>query len=393
MASTLVRSLAALAAAALLAALPYAGAAQSQPIEIPFVGPLTGPAAFVGQTEAKGLGIFEDVINKAGGINGRPLKIDVQDDQTNPAVTVQLVSRIVAQRKAVMIGPVVAASVLAAMPLLKEGPVSVCFSPAVHPDDGSYVFTPYASTLDLAIATAHYVKKRGWKKIAFIFTTDANGADGEKVMTQAFAAPDYKDIRIVDIEHFAPADLSVSAQLIKIKGAEPDAVYVYSTGAPAATAIKGMREAGIELPVLTLWSNAGSAQLNAFKPYMPKELLIPGPPPMVPADQFPRGRLRDQATAYYKQFDAAGVKPDVLNAAAWDAAGLVVSALRRLGPNATAAQMREYIAGLRGYTGVSGTFDFKDIPQRGLDWKSGVLMARWDPARDSLVAASGLGGT
>ena len=33
----------------------------------------------------------------------------------------------------------------------------------------------------------------------------------------------------------------------------------------------------------------------------------------------------------------------------------------------TAAQLREYLSGLRNFTGVTGTFDFKKVPQRGVD--------------------------
>jgi branched-chain amino acid transport system substrate-binding protein len=146
------------------------------------------------------------------------------------------------------------------------------------------------------------------------------------------------------------------------------------------------------LPVLTSYSNATYEQLTAIKNFIPKEYLMPGPPTMVPPDQLGRGQLREAVTAYYKTFQAAGMKPDVLQTSAWDAAQLVISALRKLGPTATAAQIRDYIDGLNGFTGVTGRYDFKAIPQRGVDWKSSVLMARWDPAKESFVSASPIGG-
>jgi branched-chain amino acid transport system substrate-binding protein len=80
------------------------------------------------------------------------------------------------------------------------------------------------------------------------------------------------------------------------------------------------------------------------------------------------------------------MQPDVTQATPWDAAGIIVGALRKLGPNATAAQVRSYIANLSGYTGVTGTYDFKAIPQRGINWKA-VIMTRWDPARETWVNA------
>ena len=63
------------------------------------------------------------------------------------------------------------------------------------------------------------------------------------------------------------------------------------------------------------------------------------------------------------------------------------AALRKLGPNATAAQVRSYIANLNGWTGVTGTYDFKLIPQRGVNWKS-VVMTRWDPTHGVWMSAN-----
>jgi branched-chain amino acid transport system substrate-binding protein len=111
---------------------------------------------------------------------------------------------------------------------------------------------------------------------------------------------------------------------------------------------------------------------------MPKELLTSGLPSMVAPEQLPPGKMREAVTQFYAASKAAGLPPDVTQATPWDAAGIVVGALRKLGPDATAADIRSYIANLRGWTGVTGTYDFKSIPQRGVNWKA-VMMARWEP--------------
>lgn len=170
-------------------------------------------------------------MNKAGGVNGLPVKFDVVDDQTNPVITVQLFSQIVAQHKSIVIGPGAAASIVAVTPLDKDGPVCIVSSPSVHPDEGGYVFAPHASSIDLAIATTNFAKKRGWKKIAFMVTTDATGQDGQKTMQQVFNGPEGKGTKIVDVESFGATDLTVAAQVAKIKAVAPDAAYVIATGA------------------------------------------------------------------------------------------------------------------------------------------------------------------
>jgi branched-chain amino acid transport system substrate-binding protein len=377
---------------AFLAAIPFGSISAADPVEVNVILPLTGSVALVGKSAQSALAALQEAVNKTGGIHGRPLKFVLSDDQSNPNVAVQLATRIVALKPAVLLGPNLNATCSAIAPLMKDGPVDMCFSPGIHPDEGSFVFSPAPSTLDLAIVTARYAKKRGWKKMAFIFSTDGSGIDGEKVITQTFAAPENKDVGIAVIEHFGVTDLSVAAQLARIKTFSPDALYVWASGTPSSTVMRGIQDAGIDVPVLTSYSNATSGQMLSYKGYLPKELLMAGLPTMVAPDQLPRGALRDRVASYNRDLTAAGVRPDALQTTPWDAGLLIVDALRRIGPNATAAQVRDYLSGQRNFTGVTGTFDFKKVPQRGVDWKSSVLMTRWDPAKDTFVAAGPLGG-
>jgi branched-chain amino acid transport system substrate-binding protein len=385
------RAAAALVLATLLAGTPLISRA-ADPYEISAILPLTGSVALLGNSIAEALVVLAASVNKEGGIGGRQLKFVVADDQSNPATTVQLVNGIIASKAAVFIGPALNATCSAAAPLLRDGPVSMCTSPGIHPDAGSFSFSASPSTADLAIVTAHYAKRRGWKKIAFLITTDASGIDGEKVLQSAFNAPDAQGTQIVDIEHYAVNDLTVAAQLSRIKAAAPDALYVWASGTPSTTAMRGIHDLGLDIPIMTSYSNATYSQLAAFKDYMPKELLIPGLPAMVPPDQLSRGSLRDAVAAYDRILLAAKIRPDVLQATAWDEAELLVSALRHVGPSATAEQVRAYLANLSGFAGVTGTFDFRAIPQRGVDWRTAVLITRWDPAKNTFVSASPIGG-
>jgi branched-chain amino acid transport system substrate-binding protein len=61
------------------------------------------------------------------------------------------------------------------------------------------------------------------------------------------------------------------------------------------------------------------------------------------------------------------------------------------GFDATAAPLRSYFAGLRGFVGADGTYDFKTVPQRGVDAGS-IMMIRWDPTRENWLGVSKRGG-
>ena len=71
-----------------------------------------------------------------------------------------------------------------------------------------------------------------------------------------------------------------------------------------------------------------------------------------------------------RMFDAyrlAGAKPDIAVAHAWDPAMLTAEALRSLGRDAGAEQIRAYLAAVSNWGGVNGVYDFAKTPQRGLD--------------------------
>ncbi len=66
-------------------------------------------------------------------------------------------------------------------------------------------------------------------------------------------------------------------------------------------------------------------------------------------------------------------------------------AYKKFGLEMTSAQLREYLAGLKGWTGINGAYDFPSVPQRGLG-SGWVIMVRWDKAKDDWTAVSGPGG-
>jgi branched-chain amino acid transport system substrate-binding protein len=61
---------------------------------------------------------------------------------------------------------------------------------------------------------------------------------------------------------------------------------------------------------------------------------------------------------------------------------IVIDALRHLGPDATAQQVRDYIANLKGFAGINGVYDFPKNPQRGLDVQ-GAIVTLWNPAHQT----------
>src|ERR1700685_4498291 len=128
------RLIAVVTACILLAVAQRAGAAD--PYEINAIVSATGPDSFLGSEQAQVLGIIEGIVNKNGGIAGRPIKMVIADDQSSPQIAVQLANSVIAKKGAVIIGSSTVALCNAMASPAKNGPVISCLSPGVHPPDG-----------------------------------------------------------------------------------------------------------------------------------------------------------------------------------------------------------------------------------------------------------------
>ena len=372
------------AIAVLIGARPVIAA---DPFNIDVVLPLTGPAAFLGKAEQLSLQQAEKILAKGDGIGGRPIKFVFHDDQSNPQTAVQLANQIVAAKPAVVLVSAVVAMCNAMAPLMKSGPVLYCFSPGVYPPKGSFMFTSSVATRDLIAAQLRYFNMKGWKKVAVITSTDASGQDAARNIKELLALPDHKDIQLVADASFNPTDVSASAQIQRIKGAQPQALIAWSTGAAIGTVFKAIAEAGLAIPVATTDGNMTYAQMTQYASFLPKELYIPSPEWL---PDFPKSAPPAQVEAkkvFLSAFEGTGTQPDAASSFAWDPAMLVVSALKKLGPSATADQIRGYLAGLKDFAGINGIYDYGKVPQRGLDDAS-VYITRWTPEKKAWVVVS-----
>jgi branched-chain amino acid transport system substrate-binding protein len=347
--------------------------------DINVILPLTGGASFLGKEEQKALQLAEPSINEAGGIQGQPVHFIFYDDQSSPQTAVQLTNRVIASKPAVLLGSSLVAVCNAMAPLMQNGPAMFCFSPGIHPSQGSYVFTSSISTLDLADALVRYFRLKGWTKLAFMTSADATGQDAEHGLDDVVGRPENKDITVVERAHFNTTDVSVAAQIEHIKVATPQALIAWSTGTPIATVFKGIVQAGLDIPIATTNGNMTYAQMTQYAAFLPKELYIPAPEWVQHEGVITLDPAVEKAQKqFFDIFKAANAKPDMPATLAWDPAMIVINALQHLGPNATAQQIRNYIAALKGFAGINGVYDFPKIPQRGLDVQ-GAVITLWSP--------------
>jgi branched-chain amino acid transport system substrate-binding protein len=365
--------------------------AAGDPLELDAILSLTGRYAFLGSAEAVSLRTLETVVNQQGGVRGQPIHFVIADDGSDASTGLQLANGIIAKHVAVIFGPTYLGTCAAMLPIVRaSGPVTYCFAPTIHPPPGSYMFSAGAASSDQAVASLVYAQARGWYRLAAIAPADATGQDIGGQFDALIASGRFPKLSIVDREKFTPSDVTVAAQIAKIKSFKPDAILVQTVGASTGTVLRGIQEVGLDVPVISNLGNLLHAQLDQYASILPREIYFTSPR-FIARDVSGKGPVRDAQLVFYKAFNAQGIDPDVGHNTPWDASMILIDALRHLGPNATATQVRDYLEALHGYAGTDGIYDYRGGDQRGVGLTS-IVMARWNPAKKTWETVSAPGG-
>jgi len=291
-----------------------------------------------------------------------------------------------------MLGSSITGMCNATAPLLKDGPVDYCLTPGVRPAPGSYVFASTIPTQSELIALIRYFRLNGWTRIAELSSTDATGQDADLNVDAALKLPENVDVKMIERLHFNPTDLSVTAQLERIKGSGAQALIAWTTGTQVATIFRGMLQAGLDIPIGTSPGNQTFESFAQFADFLPKHLIMP-------SAYYPEhdgiytldSRVEKTQQDMYRELAAENLRADNSTATAWDPALIIISALRHLGLAARPEQIRNYIVNLTDFPGVDGLYNFKKSPQRGLD-DSDCVMTTYDPKSKRWVWLSAPGG-
>jgi branched-chain amino acid transport system substrate-binding protein len=339
----------------------------TEPVKIGAVLSLTGTYAGLGQPEKNVLDLYVASINKAGGINGRPIQMIVEDDATDETKAAAAASKLIEQDKVVaIIGATGTGQTMAmrgAIDRAKIPEVSLAGGTAVtNPIDPLVFATPWSNTIVVPFLF-NYMKSQGITKVGLISDSGGFGKDGKAVI--AAVAPKV-GVKVVADETFNPGDTDMTAQLIKIKNSGAQAIVMWTAGAEAAIIVKNVKDLGIKLPVYAShgiarreFIDGAGAAANGVK-FAAGKILIPkawgeGTPAFKVATDFV-----NQYTAAYQ------TAPNTFAGHAYDALNIIVDAAKRVQGDLTPAALRDQIEQTSGFVGIGGTFNMSATDHNGM---------------------------
>jgi branched-chain amino acid transport system substrate-binding protein len=227
-------------------------AAAAEPIKIGAVFSVTGWAGPMGTPAKEAVEIATDEINKKGGVLGRNLEVYYEDDQSNPTNSAIAATKLIRDRNVcILLGSSLTVFTMPMVPVVEREQITLMAFGAGHELTSpikKWVFripmTDYrVSPIMLKFATEVLEAK----KLALLHSTDSSGTMGAKGVVDTVA--NY-GASVIITERFEPADTNMVPQLTRIKAANPDAIILYTSAAPAAVIAKNYQQLGMKTPVV-----------------------------------------------------------------------------------------------------------------------------------------------
>ncbi len=253
-----------LAAALALAALACGGDQESEPFRIGVMESLTGAGETYGTVANQAKQMAADEINAAGGINGRPLELIVEDSRCTAQDAIAAFNKLTdVDGVKIILGTSCSGAMLGAAPLAEAAGVILFSGLASNPDiakAGDYIFRTQISDIQVGIDTGNILWADGVRNLATI-TEATDYAEGVRRTTAAQF--EKRGGAIVAEERYAPETTDFRSQLTKMLAAGPDAIHLAPQSEFAAgTVIKQAREMGYDGPIYAETVSVGTTALE-----------------------------------------------------------------------------------------------------------------------------------
>lgn len=340
----------------------FAGCNQStDEIYIAMAGPLTGNAAQWGESMKNGVELAVEQWNAKGGILGKTIIVDYEDDQGDGAQAASVAQKIVSTGKyAGVIGHFTTSCSLAAAPTYQESGLPDIQVASTNPGStsaGEYIFRINPTNTAQGSGVVKWALEQGKSKIAIFYVNNDYGAGMYEIAKSEIASSGGTLVYDAAIPAEGQDDFSVLLENVVNKGAE--ALILLNYYADNAKIVIQAKNAGMDLLLVSsdgaysddFISIAGEAAEGVhvatwFHPDSDNPLTI------------------EFLDAYEERY---GKISDTWAPFAYDAANIMITSIEKAGDPADLEAIRNQIASTENFAGATGNTTFNDerVPDIG----------------------------
>ncbi len=228
-----------------------AGAQAQQTVNMPLVVELSGAGAVSGTNFRDGAVLAIDEVNAKGGILGRKIVAPQSDTQSNPGVSRAQVQKAIDSEPYVLLGPIFTGSVKVNMVLAQQAEIPQ-FTGAEGADvtqmGNDYIFRTSFGQQSSLPKMANYIRDGlKAKTIALMWVNNDFGKGGRDALLKEMASRGIKVVADVSTES---GQVDFAADVVKLKSAGADAIFVYSNEEECARFLREARKQGVKVPLI-----------------------------------------------------------------------------------------------------------------------------------------------
>ncbi len=241
-----------LTSAAAVAALRVVPSASAQDtIKIPNIIELSGAGATVGNNWKNGSSLAVEEINAAGGILGRKIQLEFVDTASDPGKARAAIQRALDESPVAIFGPIYSGSVSATLQLTNEAQVPQIIggeAANLTAQGSKYLFrTSFGQNVSMPKIANYLRDVVKAKSLAIVYVNNDFGKGGRNAILKELES---RGIKVVADLSTEAGQADFAADVIKVKGANADAVFVYLNEEESARFLIEARKQGLDKPLI-----------------------------------------------------------------------------------------------------------------------------------------------
>lgn len=235
-----------------LGALVIAGGAAAQDvIKIPNIIELSGAGASVGQNWRNGTAMAVEEINAKGGILGKKIAMDYVDTATDPGKARAGVQRALDDKPMAIFGPIYSGSVNVTLKMTAEAEVAQIIGGEagnLTAQGSKYIFrTSFGQNVSMPKIANYMRDVIKAKSVSVIYVNNDFGKGGRNAIVPEL---EKRGIKINGDLSTEPGQADFAPDVIKLKSANADAVFVYTNEEESARFLIEAKKQGLNKPLI-----------------------------------------------------------------------------------------------------------------------------------------------